>query len=45
VRWLENGLVDALSRLGFPAVRRETPRGHASLAVVWLRLADVTNRR
>jgi len=35
VRWLENGLVDALNRLGFPAVRRETPKGHSSLAGVW----------
>lgn len=35
VRWLENGLVDALTKLGFPAIRRETPPGHSSLAGVW----------
>ncbi|MEU5258589.1 lipoyl(octanoyl) transferase LipB [Amycolatopsis sp. NPDC021455] len=35
VRWLENGLVDALDKLGFPAVRRETPKGASSLAGVW----------
>jgi lipoyl(octanoyl) transferase len=35
VRWLENGLVDALARLGFPAVRRDTPKGASSLAGVW----------
>jgi lipoyl(octanoyl) transferase len=35
VRWLENGLVDALARLGFPAVRRDTPKGTSSLAGVW----------
>jgi len=35
VRWLENGLVDALGTLGFPATRRETPKGESSLAGVW----------
>ena len=35
VRWLENGLVDALASLGFPAVRRDTPKGVSSLAGVW----------
>ena len=35
VRWLENGLVDALGRLGFPAIRRDTPRGATSLVGVW----------
>ncbi|SEF30197.1 lipoyl(octanoyl) transferase [Amycolatopsis pretoriensis] len=35
VRWLENGLVDALNTLGFPAGRRESPHGHSSLAGVW----------
>jgi lipoyl(octanoyl) transferase len=35
VRWLENGLVDALASLGFPAVRRDTPKGTSSLAGVW----------
>jgi len=35
VRWLENGLVDALASLGFPAVRRDTPKGASSLAGVW----------
>ncbi len=35
VRWLENGLIDALGRLGFPAVRRDTPRGTTSLVGVW----------
>jgi len=35
VRWLENGLVDALASLGFPAIRRDTPKGTSSLAGVW----------
>lgn len=35
VRWLETGLVAALADLGFPAVRRETPKGESSLAGVW----------
>ncbi len=35
VRWLENGLIDALAALGFPAVRRDTPPGASSLVGVW----------
>jgi lipoyl(octanoyl) transferase len=35
VRWMEHGLIAALSRLGFPAVRRDTPSGEPSLAGVW----------
>jgi lipoyl(octanoyl) transferase len=35
VRWLENGLVDALHGLGFPALRRDTPPGGPSLVGVW----------
>jgi lipoyl(octanoyl) transferase len=35
VRWLERGLIEALAALGFPAVRRETPRGASSLVGVW----------
>ncbi|MEU7526017.1 lipoyl(octanoyl) transferase LipB [Saccharothrix sp. NPDC042600] len=35
VRWMENGLVAALRALGFPAVRRDTPPGGASLVGVW----------
>jgi len=35
VRWLENGLVAALGKLGFPAVRRDTPPGSPSLVGVW----------
>ncbi|MEU0530472.1 lipoyl(octanoyl) transferase LipB [Amycolatopsis tolypomycina] len=35
VRWLENGLVEALASLGFPAIRRDTPKGASSLAGVW----------
>lgn len=35
VRWLENGLIDALGRLRVPAVRRDTPRGATSLVGVW----------
>ncbi|WP_436774531.1 lipoyl(octanoyl) transferase LipB [Yinghuangia sp. YIM S09857] len=35
VRWMELGLVEALGSLGFPAVRRETPSGGASLVGVW----------
>jgi lipoyl(octanoyl) transferase len=35
VRWLENGLIDALGLLGLPAVRRDTPRGATSLVGVW----------
>jgi lipoyl(octanoyl) transferase len=35
VRWVEHGLIDGLARLGFPAVRRDTPRGQSSLVGVW----------
>lgn len=35
VRWLENGLIDALAELGFAAVRRDTPKGAPSLVGVW----------
>ncbi|MEV6287177.1 lipoyl(octanoyl) transferase LipB [Kribbella sp. NPDC051770] len=35
VRWVENGLIAALGELGFPLVRRETPRGESSLVGVW----------
>jgi lipoyl(octanoyl) transferase len=35
VRRVERGLIQALAVLGFPAVRRDTPRGAASLAGVW----------
>jgi lipoyl(octanoyl) transferase len=35
VRWLEQGLIAALSELGFPAIRRDTPPGMASLVGVW----------
>ncbi len=35
VRWLENGLIDALDTLGFPAVRRDTPPKSQSLVGVW----------
>jgi len=35
VRWLENGLIKALAELGFPAIRRDTPKGTASLVGVW----------
>ncbi|MFD9962899.1 lipoyl(octanoyl) transferase LipB [Amycolatopsis sp. NPDC058986] len=35
VRWLENGLIEALASLGFDAVRRETPKGASSLVGVW----------
>lgn len=35
VRWLENGLVAALGKLGFAAVRRDTPAGATSLVGVW----------
>ena len=35
VRWLENGLVAAIGKLGFDAVRRETPPGGSSLVGVW----------
>ncbi|WP_246281835.1 lipoyl(octanoyl) transferase LipB [Fodinicola acaciae] len=35
VRWLECGLIDALADLGFPTVRRDTPKGADSLVGVW----------
>jgi lipoyl(octanoyl) transferase len=35
VRWVENGLIEALGTLGFPLVRRETPKGASSLVGVW----------
>ncbi len=35
VRWLENGLIEALDTLGFPAVRRDTPPRAQSLVGVW----------
>ncbi len=35
VRWLENGLIEALGSLGFPLVRRDTPKGASSLVGVW----------
>jgi lipoyl(octanoyl) transferase len=35
VRWLEKGLIEALGSLGFPLVRRDTPKGASSLVGVW----------
>ena len=35
VRWLEEGLIAALGKLGFPTVRRDTPAGASSLVGVW----------
>ncbi|TDD27521.1 lipoyl(octanoyl) transferase [Kribbella turkmenica] len=35
VRWVENGLIEALGSLGFPLVRRDTPKGARSLVGVW----------
>lgn len=35
VRWVENGLIDALGSLGFRLVRRDTPKGASSLVGVW----------
>ncbi|HET6743395.1 MAG TPA: lipoyl(octanoyl) transferase LipB [Kribbella sp.] len=35
VHWVENGLIEALGTLGFPLVRRETPKGASSLVGVW----------
>jgi lipoyl(octanoyl) transferase len=35
VRWVELRLIEALDRLGFQAVRRDTPPGHTSLVGVW----------
>ncbi|GAA4550520.1 lipoyl(octanoyl) transferase LipB [Amycolatopsis samaneae] len=35
VRWLEDGVIEALASLGFATVRRETPKGASSLVGVW----------
>jgi lipoyl(octanoyl) transferase len=35
VRWVENGLIEGLGELGFPLVRRDTPKGASSLVGVW----------
>ena len=35
VRWVENGLIEALGSLGFPLIRRDTPKGASSLVGVW----------
>jgi lipoyl(octanoyl) transferase len=35
VRWVENGLIDALAGLGFTTERRDTPPGSPSLVGVW----------
>ena len=35
VRWMEHGVISALSSLGFPSRRRETERGSPSLVGVW----------
>ena len=35
VRRLERGLIEALAALGFPAIRRDTPRGSPSLVGIW----------
>jgi len=35
VRWLELGLIDALTGLGFDVCRRDTPHGASSLVGVW----------
>jgi lipoyl(octanoyl) transferase len=35
VRWVEHRLIGALDALGFPAIRRDTPRGSQSLVGVW----------
>ena len=35
VHWLENGLIKALADLGFPVLRRDTPKGSPSLVGVW----------
>ncbi|HEU4947005.1 MAG TPA: lipoyl(octanoyl) transferase LipB [Kribbella sp.] len=37
VRWVENGLIEALGGLGFSLIRRDTPRGESSLVGVWTR--------
>jgi lipoyl(octanoyl) transferase len=35
VRWLELALIAALAELGFPTVRRDTPKGADSLVGIW----------
>jgi lipoate-protein ligase B len=35
VRWVENGLIEALAGLGFATIRRDTPKGASSLVGVW----------
>ncbi|MFC0548082.1 lipoyl(octanoyl) transferase LipB [Kutzneria chonburiensis] len=35
VRWVENGLIEALAALGFATIRRDTPAGEGSLVGVW----------
>ncbi|MCF3122869.1 lipoyl(octanoyl) transferase LipB [Streptomyces arenae] len=35
VRWVENGLIDAVAELGFETVRRDTPSGAQGLVGVW----------
>ncbi|MFC3743440.1 lipoyl(octanoyl) transferase LipB [Paractinoplanes deccanensis] len=35
VRWLETSLIAALAELGFETIRRDTPKGSASLVGVW----------
>ncbi|WP_433302320.1 lipoyl(octanoyl) transferase LipB [Actinoplanes sp. CA-030573] len=35
VRWVENSLITALGGLGFATIRRDTPKGGASLVGVW----------
>lgn len=35
VRWMEQGLIDAVGSLGFAALRLDTPRGATSLVGVW----------
>jgi lipoyl(octanoyl) transferase len=40
VRWMEQGVIAALDALGFPAVRRQTPPGGASLVGVWTPRAE-----
>jgi lipoyl(octanoyl) transferase len=35
VRWVEHRLIEAVGKLGFDAVRRDTPYGSSSLVGVW----------
>ncbi len=35
IRWLEEGLIEAVGTLGYPALRRDTPKGASSLVGVW----------